>query len=237
MEITDLAYKNSFTEDTERLLDLISRGSLTISDKKIKKVAKDWIQNYYDLLEVLDPEGRGYKAFVSLSNSVAYTRLRRYEWTRSLRIILKEYHAFSLGSTGARKRVRPHGNHFVDPTRLDELRAVKSDQHDSIRLVRMCEELDDSFINKNYISSIALTRATLDHIPPIFGCRTFSEVANSCEKSIKGSLQHLEDSSRKIADAYLHIQIRKKETLPTVTQINFSQSFDVLLGEVVRRLR
>ena len=48
----------------------------------------------------------------------------------------------------------------------------------------------------------------------------------------------LEKSSRKIADSYLHTQIRKNESsLPTETQINFKNDLDVLLQEIERKIK
>ena len=69
-----------------------------------------------------------------------------------------------------------------------------------------------------------------------FGFDTFAEVTNNYKgsKSFKDSMKNLENSSRKIADAYLHNRIRKKESLPNENQVNFSHDLDVLLGEIVR---
>ena len=48
----------------------------------------------------------------------------------------------------------------------------------------------------------------------------------------------LDKSSRKIADSFLHTQIRKHESaLPTFTQINFKHDLDVLLQEIVRVIK
>lgn len=47
-------------------------------------------------------------------------------------------------------------------------------------------------------------------------------------------MSRLENSSRKIADSYLHTKIRKKESLPNKTQVNFSNDIDVLLAEIIR---
>lgn len=231
-----LIYPNSFIEDTTRLIDLISKGSVTISDSAIKHAVKDWVQGYYDLLAILENQGVGYRSFITLSNSVNNARLKKREWLHNLRTILKEFHGLSLQNRkGVKKFIKNSG--FIDPRRLKDLKGISSSEYDLSRLVRMCEELNDNFSRENYISSVSLVRAILDHIPPIFRCKSFTEVANSCEKSIKESLQNLENSSRKIADAYLHIQVRKKEVLPTATQVNFSQSLDVLLGEIVRILK
>ncbi len=128
-------------------------------------------------------------------------------------------------------------NIFINEHRLQELRAIKAKNLDFTRLLKMCEELNDNFSRHNYISTIYLIRAIIDHVPPIFCLKNFSEVANQSQKSIKESLLHLENSSRKIADTYLHIPIRRKEILPNITQVDFSQSLDVLLGEIVRFFR
>jgi len=79
----------------------------------------------------------------------------------------------------------------------------------------------------------------LDHIPPIFQYNKFSEVANNYGKggkSFKESMERLENSSRKIADGYLHSQIRSKEILPNDTQVNYSNDIDLLLSEIIRLL-
>lgn len=130
-------------------------------------------------------------------------------------------------------------NSFVHTDRLLSLRAIKSVDVDLSRLIRMCEELDDSYRRENYIAVACLIRAVLDHVPPIFGCRTFAEVANGYPgggKSVKASLKRLEESARNISDAALHQTIRKKETLINQTTVNFSADFDVLVAEIVRHL-
>ena len=84
-----------------------------------------------------------------------------------------------------------------------------------------------------------LVRAIIDHVPPIFNCKNFSEVGNNYagSKSFKDAMIHLDKSSRKIADQYLHGQIRSSEVLPNATQVNFSTDLDFLLGEIVRILK
>lgn len=129
-------------------------------------------------------------------------------------------------------------SHFVDKSRAADLKAIKSDSFDLSRLVQLCWEIDFCYRNECYLSVAALTRAILDHVPPIFGASTFSEVANSYSggKSFRESMQHLANSARKIGDSHLHTQIRKREVLPTPTQVNFANDLDVLLAEIVRIL-
>lgn len=127
---------------------------------------------------------------------------------------------------------------FVDETRITQLNAINTQEYDLTRLVELCRELNICFANKSYIAVAMLTRALLDHIPPIFGVSIFSEVANSYKgsRSFKESMLHLDNSCRKIADAQLHVSIREKEVLPSKTQVNFANDVDVLLAEIVRLL-
>jgi hypothetical protein len=128
---------------------------------------------------------------------------------------------------------------FVDLNRIDELRAIKSTQFDLARLVRFCEELNICYKNECYLAVAMLTRALIDHIPPIFGFNSFSNVASNYAgaKSFKEQMEHLQNSSRKISDAHLHIQSRPREILPNRTQVNFANDIDVLLSEIIRLLK
>jgi hypothetical protein len=120
---------------------------------------------------------------------------------------------------------------------LAELRQIRSTIFDLRRLVRLCEELNDCSASGSYCAVAALVRTIINHVPPIFGAATFSEVANNIGgKSYKKSLFRLQTASRDISDAVLHQQIQKREVLPTSTQVDFKSELDVLLGEIIRRL-
>lgn len=126
---------------------------------------------------------------------------------------------------------------FVDLTRIEELRNTKNDKFDLTRLIKFCEELNDNYSNDNYLSVAMLGRSIINHVPPIFGFTTFNEVANNYGgASFKKITNHLNITMRGIADSFLHDPIRKKESLPNATQVDFSQDLDFLLAEVVRKL-
>ena len=76
-------------------------------------------------------------------------------------------------------------------------------------------------------------------ILPVFGVQTFAEVANNVSgtKSFKDSASYLENGARKIADFDLHNLMRPKEALPSPQQADFSREIDVVLEEIVRRLK
>lgn len=139
-------------------------------------------------------------------------------------------------TSGRRQVAKPT---YVDTTRLAELRALKNKQWDVTRLVRLCEELNSANENECLMSVAMLVRAVLDHIPPLFGCNTFTEVSNNVgvAKSFKGSMQHLDQSLRNVADSFLHQKIRARESQPTAPQVDFRADLDVLLAEVIRLLR
>lgn len=128
---------------------------------------------------------------------------------------------------------------YIDSSRMAELRTLGTAKFDVSKLIRLCEELNRCLNSECFFSMIMLTRSIIDHVPPIFGFSKFSEVANSYtgSKSFRESMQHLENSSRKIADQHLHCQIRKSETVPTLAQVNFANDLDVLLAEIVRLLK
>jgi len=125
---------------------------------------------------------------------------------------------------------------IVNPQRIQQLKEIRNGKFDLSKLIRMCEEINMCFAGECYLTVAMLTRAIVDHVPPIFAVNTFAEVANNYAgtKSFKESMQTLDSSSRKIADQHLHTKIRESEVLPNATQVDFSQPLDVLLGEIVR---
>jgi hypothetical protein len=124
---------------------------------------------------------------------------------------------------------------LISETRLNELRALSSESFDFKKLVRLCEEINISYGNKCYFATAMLIRGVLDQVPPIFGKKSFSEVANNHGgKSFKETMQHLEKTSRSVADGHLHQPIRRKESLPTAQQVNCGQQLDALLADIFR---
>jgi hypothetical protein len=125
----------------------------------------------------------------------------------------------------------------IADSRIAELRALASGQFDFKKLIRICEEINIAYSEGCYFATAMLTRGLLDHVPPVFGLKTFSEVANNYAgggRSFKETMHHLENAARKVADAHLHMPIRNSETLPAPQQVNFSPQLDVLLSEIVR---
>jgi hypothetical protein len=131
---------------------------------------------------------------------------------------------------------------YVDPIRLTEIQrlARRSDlPWDFNKLAGLCGELNIAHENDCHYATAMLVRSIADHVPPVFGVTTFSQVSASSTsgRSFKDSMEQLDKFLRKIADGYLHQHIRKAESVPTGTQVDFRQSLDQLLGEVVRLSR
>lgn len=128
---------------------------------------------------------------------------------------------------------------FCNLERLAELKNCIHPDYDFQKLLRLCEELNVCFACGSFMATAMVTRAILDHVPPLFQCKTFGEVANNVQgsKSFRESMKNLDESARKVADSYLHVTIRKNISLPNETQVNCMASLDVLLGEIASRYR
>jgi hypothetical protein len=137
------------------------------------------------------------------------------------------------------KAIQGGADDYVAETRLQELKDIRSSRFDLTRLIRLCEEVNVAYRGQAYLSIAMLLRAIIDHVPPIFGFKTFAEVANNYNGAIsfKQAMQHLGSALRAVADAHLHIQIRKKESLPELPQVDFRSPLDSLLGEIIRLLK
>ena len=128
---------------------------------------------------------------------------------------------------------------YVDPKRLKELSKIESKEFDLTKLIVLLNELNIAYKNNLVFAIPPLIRIIIDHVPPIFEKSNFAEVCGGYgTRSFKESMTILDKSSRKIADSFLHTQIRNNENaLPTDTQINFKNDLDVLLQEIVRKLK
>lgn len=85
---------------------------------------------------------------------------------------------------------------YVTEERIAELSEIESTNFDTSKLIRLLRELNSAYNNDCYLSVGILMRAAIDHVPPIFGCNSFPEVANNYKgtKSFKGAMQRLNDS-------------------------------------------
>lgn len=125
---------------------------------------------------------------------------------------------------------------YVDLTRISELQSLPAQDWDYTKLIRLCLELNIAHEQDCHYAVAMLVRSITDHVPPIFRVTTFRQVVSnySGTRSFRDAMSHLDTGLRKIADSFLHEQIRQREIIPNSTQVNFSQALDLLLGEVIR---
>lgn len=136
---------------------------------------------------------------------------------------------------------RPPNDPFINEDRLQELKDISSKQSkfNCSKLIRLCEELNSNYSNENYYATAMLTRAIMDHVPPIFGKEKFTEVANNYSggDSFKKLMKNLNDFQKNISDGILHEHIGNTESLLHATDVNSSQPIGQLLGEIVKILK
>ncbi|TFW40904.1 hypothetical protein [Pseudomonas fluorescens] len=126
---------------------------------------------------------------------------------------------------------------YVTLSRIEELERSSNQNFDLRKLVQLCRELNTCHQHNCHHAVAMLVRSIMDHVPPIFSFKTFTEVASNYGgggKSFKSSMEHLQKSLRNIADSHLHTPIRSRESLPTASQVDFKAALDQLLGEIVR---
>jgi hypothetical protein len=125
---------------------------------------------------------------------------------------------------------------YVDLARIAAIESLQGNRFDFAKLARLCKELNAAHAADCRYATAMLVRAIADHVPPLFGMKTFTQVASNYggTASFRKSMEHLDRSLRNIADGILHEQIRARESLPSTQQVDFRQDLDRLLGEIVR---
>lgn len=118
---------------------------------------------------------------------------------------------------------------FLDPQLISQLKSVQLGSFDVGKLIRFCEELNDAYGRGNYLACILLIRAVMNHVPPIFGEKTFAHVVAKQGRSVKAVMSRLEDEARPIGDLHNHALIRSREPLPSKHQVEpYKASFEIL---------
>lgn len=75
--------------------------------------------------------------------------------------------------------VPPDAFTVIAPARIMELRKLQSNSYDFTKLIRLCEELNTAYANGCFFATVMITRAIIDHVPPVFGLQKFPHVANN----------------------------------------------------------
>jgi hypothetical protein len=127
---------------------------------------------------------------------------------------------------------------IIDASLIERLSTLPSNTIDVTTLARMCKEINSSYSHGNILAAVLLMRTVLNHIPPVFGCETFSQVAANAGKSLRESFNHLENGLRKVADFHAHRKIGAAEFYPSGIQVEpFRPQMELLLQQVEIRLK
>jgi hypothetical protein len=140
---------------------------------------------------------------------------------------------------GAARRPRRAGlrgpQTYIDPRVTASIQALP-DTHrfDHTKLLKLMAELDDNVARDNAYAAHALLRAILDHIPPMLGCTSFTQVANNYPwtRTDKGYVHRLLDF-RIQADDVLHRQISRRSDLLSLEDMPPRACLNRLLQECV----
>lgn len=209
---------------------VIASAQLDISEEEFAKVISGWTK--YLNSSAKNGEGK---------NSLLENMEHGFMWIDENGHLIydeQKHTDFIVNQINSDSKKLGEGSIYVDPQRIQDLELIENSDFDLSKLIQKCKELNIAYSTESYFSVGMLTRSIIDHVPPIFGKRNFSDVAGGYgTRSFKDSMNHLDKSSRKIADSLLHTQIRKKEVLPSKTQVNFSSDLDVLLAEIIRILK
>ncbi len=155
-----------------------------------------------------------------------------------LESIIDRTELFQITKDNNKAELNNFGALYIANERIDILRKLTHPEFDLLKLIKLLEELNSASKEMNVFTIAMLLRSIIDHIPPIFNFKTFSEVANNYtwSKSNRELMLRLDNSLRNIADSYLHTKIRKKEIIPSPTQVDFRPEMDVLLSELITLL-
>lgn len=174
-----------------------------------------------------EPRGISVGRFVQkLENLVSEMRTHPDGWT------------MQLDQGQKQNLLRPAGKQdYIAPSRIEALKALNaSSSWDLKRLIRLCEEINIAHQNDSFLSVAMLVRALMDHVPPLFGAKSFEQVASSADRSVKDLLVALQ-SAKPIGDRALHVQIARRVPLPTEQQVDLKHHVDVLLEYVIGQLQ
>lgn len=147
-----------------------------------------------------------------------------------------------LKNPNAEQPKKPFKNNsitYIEQSRIDELLSIKSKKYDLSKLISLCNELNQCSTIGSIIAVAGLQRTIINHIPPIFGFNDFGQVLAQYKtgKSVKKNMERLLNSMKNISDNHLHSPITNADSLPNMTQVDFSNDLDVLLAEVCKILK
>lgn len=135
------------------------------------------------------------------------------------------------------QQIRPTQD-FVDAALVARVASLSGQPFNLAKLTSFTMELNENYSRGNYLSCSLLIRAIINHVPPLFGQRKFSQVVANSGRSVRSILSQLEEGARDIGDLHSHEIIDGYSTPPTKNQIEpYKPPFEVLYREIERRLQ
>ena len=104
--------------DTEKLIKSIMKGAATISDKKMKNEAENWVAGYHsDLLGILNKSSKEMNALLYFKKTCTSQRLNKKKWLKNLRVILKSLKNQQIAGI-KRKKIEKYSESYIFPDSL-----------------------------------------------------------------------------------------------------------------------
>jgi hypothetical protein len=238
-----VSFESLVESDLNRLVDIYLNGKdKWVLDGELFKIANIILFRIFELKISLDEE----REFIDyLKSHYYYFEAGPYVYLpvktmTSFKDQLKEVTKKYIGNKfyGEDKIIEPKNplNSFIDDSRIEGLKRTSIEGFDLFRLIKLCEEVNSSYLNGNYFAVGMLCRALKDHIPPIFGYKNVNEILQdgSIPKSDRDSLKILQDNKH-IQDGFLHSHIKKKETLATASSVEYRPQIDVLIRMIIEK--
>jgi len=134
-------------------------------------------------------------------------------------------------------QITTNAEDFVEPALIDRISSMNPLQFNVSKLASFAQELNENYQRGNYLSCALLIRAIINHVPPIFGQGTFSQVVAHSSRSVKAILRNLEEGARDIGDLHSHEIVDKFSGPPTKNQVDpYKPNIDILFREIERNL-
>lgn len=131
---------------------------------------------------------------------------------------------------------------FISTERINDLKKLEgSVKYDLKKLIKICYEINDNYVNENFYSVSLLIRTILNHIPPAFNGResfeqVLSELNGRKHQTRREVFSRLQDLQRKLADLTAHERLREHEPTMDAQDVQFIPEINFLLKEAYQEL-
>jgi hypothetical protein len=137
---------------------------------------------------------------------------------------------------------QPSAPVYVDESLIKELEDMQgSTEWDVTKLAQLLRELNSNFAAENPYSCLALLRAILDHVPPVFKAPNFDQAVSNhkwgqTDKSTDRVYALKLRDARALGDDVLHRHIRKKPDLISMEDVPIRRYLNAILRHVIDAL-